>query len=458
MSNLLDQPLSVISASLVEGKIKARTLVEVAQARHDPSLNAYRSWAPDFARRQADAADAAFVAGNRLGALQGIPVSVKDIYGVEGLPVFAGSPRELPARFRQEGAIVQRLRRQLAVIMGKSHTVEFAFGGLGVNAHWPVPRNPQDRQVHRSPGGSSSGAGVTLGEGTALVAFGTDTGGSVRIPASVTGTVGLKTTKGRWPTDGIVPLSPTFDTAGTLTRSAADAAFVFESIDGETVPILDDLAGIRLAVAERFFWEGTDPGVTERVEEALQLAAAAGAARHDLALPGAVEVYELYQRGGIVSAELYSFLSSDLPDWIATLDPRVRKRMEAGSALPAWDYLQRKARYAALGEGAAAALREVDALVCPTVPISPPAMAEITDDDAYHRINLRMLRNTCVVNFLGLCAVTLPVGRDRLGMPVGMQLVGRPGSEARLLAIAVAFERLLKGKDVWDGLSQARSR
>jgi aspartyl-tRNA(Asn)/glutamyl-tRNA(Gln) amidotransferase subunit A len=339
MSNLLDQPLSVISASLVEGKIKARTLVEVAQARHDPSLNAYRSWAPDFARRQADAADAAFAAGNRLGALQGIPVSVKDIYGVEGLPVFAGSPRELPARFRQEGAIVQRLRRQLAVIMGKSHTVEFAFGGLGVNAHWPVPRNPQDRQVHRSPGGSSSGAGVTLGEGTALVAFGTDTGGSVRIPASVTGTVGVKTTKGRWPTDGIVPLSPTFDTAGTLTRSAADAAFVFESIDGETVPILDDLAGIRLAVAERFFWEGTDPGVTERVEEALQLAAAAGAARHDLALPGAVEVYELYQRGGIVSAELYSFLSSDLPDWIATLDPRVRKRMEAaaqGALRRAW--------------------------------------------------------------------------------------------------------------------------
>jgi aspartyl-tRNA(Asn)/glutamyl-tRNA(Gln) amidotransferase subunit A len=124
--------------------------------------------------------------------------------------------------------------------------------------------------------------------------------------------------------------------------------------------------------------------------------------------------------------------------------------MEAGSALPAWDYIQRKDRYAALAQGAAAALEGIDALVCPTVPITPPPMAEITDDDTYMRINLRMLRNTCVVNFLGLCAVTLPVGRDQAGMPVGMQLTGRPGTEPRLLAIACAIERLLKKKDVWD--------
>ncbi len=458
MMDPLDQPLAAISAALAEGKITARALIEAAQARHDPSLNAYKSWAPDLARRQAAAADAAFAAGHRLGVLQGIPVSVKDIYGLEVLPIFAGSPRELPARWRQEGAVVRRLRRQLAVMMGKSHSVEFAFGGLGVNAHWPVPWNPQDRKVHRSPGGSSSGAGVTLGEGTALVALGTDTGGSVRIPASVTGTVGVKTTKGRWPTDGIVPLSLTFDTPGTLTRSAADAAFVFESIDGEAVLLLDDLGGVKLAMAEPFFWEATDPGVAERVEEALRLAAAVGAVRSDLVLPGAGEVYELYHRGGIVSAELYSFLSRDLPDWIETLDPRVRKRMEAGSTLPAWDYLQRKERYATLGAGAAAALHEVDALICPTVPISPPPISEIADDDTYHRTNLRMLRNTCVVNFLGLCAVTIPVGRDQVGMPVGMQLIGRPGSEARLLAIAAAFERLLKKKDVWDSPSQAQSR
>lgn len=450
MRDPLDQPLAAIAAQLAEGRINARALVEAAQARHDPALNAYQTWAPDFACRQATAADAAFAAGVRLGALQGIPISVKDIYGIEGLPIFAGSPRELPDRWRQEGTMVRRLRHQLAVIMGKSHTVEFAFGGLGINAHWPVPWNPCDRRIHRSPGGSSSGAGVSLGEGTALLAFGTDTGGSVQIPASVTGSVGLKTTKGRWPTDGIVPLSPTFDTPGILARSAVDAAFAFESLDGETVPPLADLAGIKLAAAEYFFWEGTDPGVAERVEEALQLAAAAGVSRSDLALSGAAEVYELYHRGGIVSAELYSFLSAHLADWIATLDRRVRQRMEAGAALPAWDYLQRKDRYAALGAAAAAALQDVDALVCPTVPISPPPMAEIVDDDTYMRINLRMLRNTCVVNFLGLCAVTLPVGLDQAGMPVGMQLIGSPGSEPRLLAIAVALERLLNARGLWS--------
>src|SRR5919197_2584043 len=183
MASPLDWSLAEISARLADGRLHARTLVEEAQARHDPSLNAYKTWAPDFALRQADAADAAFAAGNRLGALQGIPVSVKDLYGVKGLPTFAGSPRELPARWQREGPLVRTLRSQNAVIMGKSHTVEFAFGGLGLNAHWPTPWNPQDRKVHRSPGGSSSGAGVSLGEGTALLALGTDTAGSVRIPA-----------------------------------------------------------------------------------------------------------------------------------------------------------------------------------------------------------------------------------------------------------------------------------
>jgi aspartyl-tRNA(Asn)/glutamyl-tRNA(Gln) amidotransferase subunit A len=450
MPNLLDLPIAAISAQLADGKFKVQELIEAAQARHDPKLNGYVTWAPDFARQQAVAADASFASGNRLGALQGIPVSVKDLYGVESLPTFAGSPRALPLEWCSEGWLVRRFRDQLAVVMGKSHTVEFAFGGLGISVHWPIPWNPQNRKTHHSPGGSSSGAGVTLGEGTALLALGTDTGGSVRIPASATGHVGLKTTIGRWPTTGIVPLSTTFDTAGFLARSAADAAFAFESIDGEQVPTLDDLGSLRLAVAEPFFWDGTAPGVAERVQEALGLLEAAGARTSDLALAGSAEVYELYRSGGIVSTELYAFLSRDLPAWIETLDPRVRKRMEAGSGLLAWEYIQRRDRYAALAQGAAAALEGIDALVCPTVPISPPPIAEVTDD-TYMDINLRMLRNTCVVNFLGLCAVTLPVGRDQIGMPVGLQLTGRPGAEARLLAIARAIERLLKKKDVWDG-------
>ena len=449
MASPLDWSLPEISARLADGRLRARALIEEAQSRHDPALNAYKTWASGFALRQADAADAAFAAGNRLGALQGIPVSVKDIYGVEGLPIFAGSPRELPARWRREGPLVRTLRRQTAVVMGKAHTVEFAFGGLGINAHWPTPWNPQDRRVHRSPGGSSSGAGVSLGEGTALVALGTDTAGSVRIPASMTGSAGIKTTKGRWSTDGVVPLSPTFDTTGLLARSATDLAFAFQQFDGASVTTLSDLAGLKLGRAERFFWEDTSPGVSERVEEALGLAGADGARVADAGLPAVKEVFELYHKGGIVSSELYAFLSAELPDWLETLDPRVRRRMELGKGLPAWDYLQRRARYAALSAEAANSLAGIDALVSPTVPITPPPVTDIADDGAYTRTNLLALRNTCPASFLGLCAVTIPAGRDAAGMPVGLQLIGTPGSETRLLAIAVRLERLLAKKDAW---------
>ena len=445
----MDLPLPEIAVRLADGRLRARELTEAAQARHDPRLNAYKTWAPEFALRQADAADAAFAAGNCLGQLQGIPVSVKDLYGVAGLPVFAGSPRELPAAWQREGPLVRALRNQLAVLMGKTHTVEFAFGGLGTNTHWPAPWNPQDRKVHRAPGGSSSGAGVSLGEGTALLALGTDTAGSVRIPASVTGNAGIKTTKGRWSTEGVVPLSPTFDTTGLLARSVADLAFAFQELDGGAVMPLQDLSGVKLGIAERFFWEGTSPGISERVAEALQMAEGAGARTKELALPATAELFEIYHKGGIVSCELYRFLSSELPAWIETLDPRVRRRMEAGKLLPAWEYLQRTERYSALAAGASEVLRDVDALVSPTVPISPPPVAELADDEVYMRTNMLTLRNTCVASFLGLCAVTLPCGHDAIGMPVGLQLMGRPGSETRLLAIAAGLERLLQQKQVW---------
>jgi aspartyl-tRNA(Asn)/glutamyl-tRNA(Gln) amidotransferase subunit A len=265
----------------------------------------------------------------------------------------------------------------------------------------------------------------------------------------MTGTAGIKTTKGRWSTDGVVPLSPTFDTTGLLARSAGDLAFAFQQCDGTLVPALSDLAGIRLGRAERFFWEDTSPGVSERVEEALSLAAADGARVADAALPAVKEVFALYQKGGIVSTELYAFLSAELPDWIETLDLRVRRRMDAGKELPAWDYLQRKARYAALSLEAASSLGGLDALISPTVPITPPPVADIAEDEVYTRTNLLALRNTCPASFLGLCAVTIPAGRDAAGMPVGLQLIGAPGSETRLLAIAVRLERLLAKKGAW---------
>jgi aspartyl-tRNA(Asn)/glutamyl-tRNA(Gln) amidotransferase subunit A len=335
------------------------------------------------------------------------------------------------------------------VILGKTHTVEFAFGGLGANAHWPMPWNPRDRKAHRAPGGSSSGAGVSLVEGTALLAFGTDTAGSVRIPASFTGTVGLKTTWGRWSIDGIVPLSPSLDTAGILTRSVADAAFAFSALDGEAVPESDGLAGCRVGVAKRFFFDDLGTGVGEAVERALKIVAKSGARLSDFALPGAAEVYEIYFRGGIVAPELYRFLKCELPDWMETLDPRVKRRIDAARHLEAWEYIDRKAIYASFNRQAVEALKAVDVLVTPTTPITAPALQDFADDESYGKLNMRALKNTSIVSFLGLCALSLPTGRDAAGMPVGLQLIAPPTGEAKLLAVAGAFERAFARADIW---------
>ncbi|MCZ6764536.1 MAG: amidase, partial [Alphaproteobacteria bacterium] len=220
--------LAELAADLRAKKISSLELCEAAIERHegqDKKLNAYRDWAPERARAQARAADQAFAAGRDLGPLQGLPQSIKDIYGVPGYETFAGTPKALPEAWRRAGPLVEKLLGQSGVVMGKSHTVEFALGTLGLNDHWGTPYNPWDPDHHRAPGGSSSGAGVSLTEGSALIAWGSDTAGSIRCPASMTGCVGYKASNGRWPTGGIVPLSRSLDVPGPLVRSAADLAY-----------------------------------------------------------------------------------------------------------------------------------------------------------------------------------------------------------------------------------------
>jgi aspartyl-tRNA(Asn)/glutamyl-tRNA(Gln) amidotransferase subunit A len=195
MADALSLQMVEIATLLAGGKLKARALAEEAIANHERfggALMAYSQWAPDHARKCADAADATFAIGSRAGPLQGIPTSIKDLFAVSGFPTYAGSPKRLPPKFESDGPVVASLRRQLATIMGKTHMVEFAFGGTGQNAHYGSPRNPWDATYHRSPGGSSSGAGVSLCEGSALLALGTDTAASVRLPAAMTGNAGVK--------------------------------------------------------------------------------------------------------------------------------------------------------------------------------------------------------------------------------------------------------------------------
>jgi len=224
------------------------------------------------------------------------------------------------------------LRRQLGVIMGKTHMVEFAFGGTGQNSHYGAPYNPWDATAHRSVGGSSSGAGVSLLEGSAQLAFGSDTAGSVRIPASMTGNVGLKVTLERWSTEGVVPLSFTFDTPGLLARSVA---YGFAGLDAAGVDPVGfiaraatrDLAGVRIGVGGTFLWRDCDPGIVETVQEAVDALVRAGAIAREFTLPEAEAAYSVFLEGGLSAIELRGFLDQELPDWLAQLDPVIAPAM-----------------------------------------------------------------------------------------------------------------------------------
>lgn len=454
MTEFLSQTIAEIAAALDERRLSARELVDAAIARHerwDKTLRAYSLWTPEAARKVAGAADAAFASGARVGSLQGIPISLKDLFGATGLPTFAGSPRRLPAAWEQDGPLVATVRRQLGVIMGKTHMVEFAFGGTGANHHWGCPTNPWAAAGPRSPGGSSSGAGVSLAEGSALLAFGSDTAGSVRIPACATGHVGLKVTAGRWSTDGVVPLSRVFDTPGILVRSVADAVYGFGALDpawGDARAFAHSIAdvdidGVRVGLGDPVMWSDCAPGIAEAAQQALDALAKAGARIAPKAVPEVKEALAVFAEGGVSGPELRAFLDLELPEWIPLVDPLNGPIIAAAATLPAAVYLRRHYRLARLAQSARARLADVDVIASPTLPISPPLLADIRDSDSHWVANRWLTRNTVPANYLGLCAITLPVGRDAAGMPVGLQLTAAGGQEERLLAIAWAAERVL---------------
>lgn len=449
-----EQPLHTIASKLRQGELRAEQLLDAAQERYQARadvLNAYKTWTPEFARQQAQAADTAFAAGADLGPMQGIPVSVKDHYGVQGLPIFAGTAQALPDKWQQEGPVVTTLRQQLATITGKTHAVELAFGGIGLNNHWGTPRNPWDKDHHRVPGGSSCGAGVSLWQGSAFLALGTDTGGSVRIPASMTGTVGLKTSFGRWSLEGIVPLSPSLDTAGILARSVVDVSFGFAAIDPAWHNPLDlskclqglEPATLRIGLADTVMWENCQADIVRVVKEALAELEAKGAQLIDTPLPEAADAIELLRSGSVVSAECDAFLEAELPDWRPLLDPIITMRIADGGAIPARDYVLRQQRIAALSRSAATRFSGIDVIASPTLPLTPPRLDEVSDLEGYRPRNGAALSNTCVGNFLNLCGISLPVGLDTAGMPVGLQLLAPHGQEEKLLAVATAVERVL---------------
>jgi aspartyl-tRNA(Asn)/glutamyl-tRNA(Gln) amidotransferase subunit A len=454
MKRLLEMSLRALAQGLRAGDFRASDLWREATENLDASearLGAYKTRTAALAESAANAADDAFRAGKDLGLLQGIPVAVKDIYGMPGVPIFAGTSRELPARFQAPGPVARSVLAQRAVIPGKTHTVEFAFGALGLNNHWPTPRNPWDPRQHRAPGGSSSGSGVALCQGSAVIALGSDTAGSVRIPASYTGNVGYKPTIGRWSTEGIVPLSPYLDTPGILARSVEDAQAAAEEIDrahGHAAGSPGDVGALRIGLPDRFFWDPCDPGIAEGARAALAELERQGHRLVPVSFPQAAQAFDIVRAGGTSGAELLAFLTRELPDWIAQLDPNVGIRMTAAADIKAAEWIGRKLALDALARETHDVFADVDVIATPTSPTPPPVLASIRTFDDYRPVNQEIVRNTAIANLLQINALTMPVALDASGMPVGLQIMAAHGRDELLLAAGLAIEKVLgTGRD-----------
>lgn len=383
----------------------------------------------------------------------GVPVSVKDVYGVEGMPTFAGSARQLPADpWSRDAWLVAELRAAGAVLMGKTHTVEFAYGGVGYNPHWGTPWNPWDASKRRIPGGSSCGAGASIWEGSAMVALGTDTGGSIRIPAAFNGLVGHKTTRGWWPTDGVVQLSSTFDTVGALSRTVEDSIWFYGSVDvrwDDPAELLAEcertsLAGLRIGLPECTIWEDCQPDIAAVLHATLGEIEDAGASVDRVVATILDDAVDLYLGGGIGKAECNAFLQAELPEWPALLHPTVGDRIAGAFPIDSDKYRQALARQKRMAVYVHHLFVDADILVLPANLITPPPVRSVADDlGTYLEVNAATLRPTCPVNLLELCAVTVPVGLDDAGMPVGLQFIAQGGEDEEVLAVALAFERAL---------------
>jgi aspartyl-tRNA(Asn)/glutamyl-tRNA(Gln) amidotransferase subunit A len=394
---------------------------------------------------EADAADTLRRAGAVRSPIDGLPVSVKDLFDVAGTVTRAGSRvlGDAPPATRDALAIA-RLRRAGAAIVGKTNLTEFAYSGIGMNPHYGTPRNPWDRATGRIPGGSSAGAAVSVTDGMAAAAIGTDTGGSVRIPAALCGLVGFKPTASRIPLDGCYPLSPSLDSIGPLAHTVADCALLDAIMAGAEPPVLDPrpLGTLRFLAPATYVRDGCEAAVDAAFAGALRVLRAAGAVIDEAPLAALERVAPMLANGGIIAAEVYAGQRALLEAHGDAYDPNVRFRILRGKALSAADYLDALAARRAFIDAFAAETRDYDGLLWPTVAVLAPPIAELDEREAFGRANAMMLRNTNIVNLLDGCALSLPIHEPGTA-PIGLQLVARRGEDRTLLEIGAAAEAAL---------------
>ena len=456
MTGLVDSDLAFASIGrlqqlLTRGEITSRELVALHLSRverFDPQLHAYVDLHAEQALAAADGLDALRRGGASFGPLHGVTVAVKDLFDVEGWPTTGGSVAQPPRIAYATATAVQRLRQAGAIVLGKTHTVEHAFGGWGTNACMGTPWNPWDLQTHRIPGGSSSGSAVAVAAGLACAALGTDTGGSVRIPAGLCGVVGLKTTQGLISRYGLLELCPTHDTVGPIARDVADCALLLDALAGPDPldpaslaapsrrigPLLDrPVAGMRAWVLPEAERTCVDAEVLAVYDRALGEFEALGVTLVRQALP--MPLAEAMRIAGqLMSAEGYASLGALYERDDLVFDPHVRRRILLGREIDAASYRHLLAKRAHAQGAMRDAMGNVDVCLFPTNAIAAIPLHEV-DETA---TPLSLLGR--FVNLLNLCALAIPAGFNRAGMPVSVQLIGAALGEATILRLGHAYQ------------------
>lgn len=427
--------------------ISARERLDAALGRiDDPKgegaracLTVYR----EQAKAAAGAADARVKAGISLGPLDGTIVSIKDLFDVAGEVTRAGSKAlaEDAKPAATDAPVVRRLRAGGAIIVAKTNMSEFAYSGIGANPHFGTPGNPADRK--RVPGGSSSGAAVAAADGMCEIAIGTDTGGSCRIPGALCGIVGYKPSRQRIPTDGAFPLSYSIDSIGPIARSVEACARADAVMAGENYASLEPaaLAGLRVGVVEGMPVENLDDTVARCFPQALDMLKRAGVRLTKETLSQIDGMVQVNSKGGVQPAEAFTVHRDLLSRRADAIDPNVRARLERARNVSAADYIDMVRDRARLIYSMDARIADLDVLVWPTTPIVAPTMVEVAAADEFARKNAMLLRNTVIVNFFDLCAISLPMPCEG-SLPTGLMLVARNGNDHRLFRIAAAVERL----------------